>query len=316
MQLLKKFRLGKKRRKQIYQFVAIAFLVLNILAFAGAYLMTHSISSGQIGLGLPRDKSSKLPSDLGLEYNIQRISIGKTEWIETWFIPARNSASNGTVLLFPGKSSNKASQLLAPAQAFHALNFDTLLVDFRGVGGSSGNTNTLGIREAKDVAIAFKYAQSSNLKRPFVLYGISMGTAAILRAVAHENVNPDAIILELPFASLLDSVKTRLKLIYLPTFPIAELIVFWGSLQHGVNGFAHNPITYANQVKSPTLIMQGKLDPWTSMQEIDQIMKNLPSSKQLVVFPNTGHSLLVTVDKEFWLRSTDRFLSNTSLNVN
>jgi transposase len=92
--------------------------------------------------------------------------------------------------MFPGKSSSKASQLLAPAKAFNRLNYDTLLVDFRGVGGSSGSTNTLGIRKAKDVALALSYAQSSKLKRPFILYGISMGSAAVLRAIAIKKVNP------------------------------------------------------------------------------------------------------------------------------
>lgn len=312
MQLLKKLKLRKKIRTRMYQLVLVFFLALNILAFAGAYFMTHSFSAGQVGLGLSRRSISKLPRDIGLEYSTHHIPIGQTEWLETWFIPVQNSPSNGTILLFPGKSSNKSTQLLAPTQVFHALNYDTLLVDFRGVGGSSGNTNTLGIREAKDVALAMSYAQSSNLKRPFILYGISMGTSAILRSAAHEKVNPDAIILELPFANLLDSVRTRLKLIWFPPFPIAELIVFWGSIQHGVNGFAHNPVTYASQVKSPTLLMHGKLDKTTSMKEIDQIFNNLPNSKQLVIFPNTGHSLLVTVDKEYWKRSVDQFLNSLS----
>ncbi|WP_425214511.1 alpha/beta hydrolase [Tumidithrix helvetica] len=270
--------------------------------------MTHSRSPQQFGLGLPKDTSSKLPIDMGLAYSTQRLPISKTEWLETWLISVQNSASNGTILMFPGKSSSKSSQLLAPAHAFHNLNYDTLLVDFRGVGGSSGNTNTLGIREAQDVALAMSYAQNSKLKRPLILYGISMGSAAILRAVAIEKVNPDAIIIELPFARLLDSVRSRLRAMWLPPFPMAELIVFWGGVQHGVNGFTHNPETYASQVKSPTLLMHGKLDPWTSLEEINQILKNLPSSKQLLIFPNTGHSLLVTVDKEYWQQNVDRFL--------
>jgi uncharacterized protein len=309
---LMRLKLGKKGRERIYRFVLIVFLILNILAFAGAYLMTHSRSPEQFGLGLPRDVSSNIPTNIGLSYSTQRIPVNQTEWLETWFIPVRNSTSNGTILMFPGKSSSKASQLLAPAKAFNRLSYDTLLVDFRGVGGSSGNTHTLGIREAKDVALAMSYAQSSKLKRPFILYGISMGSAAVLRAIAIEKVNPDAMIIELPFARLLDSVRSRLRAMWFPSFPMAELIVFWGGVQHGVNGFDHNPETYASQVKSPTLLMQGKLDQWTSLEEINHIFKNLPSSKQLLIFPNTGHSLLVTVDKEYWQQNVDRFLSKVN----
>lgn len=297
-----------KNKKLLCQFALVVFFVLNILSYGSVYVLTHFSAPGTLGLGLPRPTSSKLPTTLGLEYVTQRIPINQTEWLETWFIPVQHSASKGTILLFPGNGGSKAKQLLAPTQVFHALNYDTLLVDFRGVGGSSGNTTTLGVREAKDVALSMRYAQRSKFKRPFVLYGVSMGSAAILKAVAQEKVNPDAIILELPFARLQDAVRSRLKAMGFPTFPMAELLVFWGSLQYGFNGFTHNPVTYARQVKCPTLLLHGRLDEWTTVREINQIFQNLHGSKQLVIFPNTGHSLLVTVDKEYWKRSIDQFL--------
>ena len=308
MQPLKNIRREKKIRKRFFQFILMAFLVLNVLAYVGAYILTHFSSPTHWAVGLPRPTSSNLPTDIGLEYTRQRIPIGQTEWLETWFIPAQNAVPSGTVLLFPGNGGSKAKQLLAPTQVFHSMGYDTLLVDFRGVGGSSGNTTTLGVQEAKDVALAMSYAQRSNLKRPLILYGVSMGSAAIFKAVAQEKVNPDAVILELPFARLVDAVRSRLRAIRLPTFPMAEMLVFWGSIQHGFNGFAYNPVTYANQVKCPALLLHGKLDPWTTLAEINQIFQNLQGFKQLVIFPNTGHSLLVTVDKERWKRSVDQFL--------
>jgi uncharacterized protein len=308
MQPLKFFRLRRGNRKRLFQVVLVIFLSLNVLSYVGAYALTHFSSPAHWHLGFPRPTSSKLPSDVGLEYVTQRIPIQQNEWLETWFIPAQSSVSSGTVLLFPGNGGSKAKQLLAPTEVFHHLGYDTLLIDFRGVGGSSGNTTTLGVREAKDVALALNYAQRSNFQRPFVLYGVSMGSAAILKAVAHEKVNPDAVILELPFARLLNAVKSRLRAVRLPTFPMAEMLVFWGSMQHRFNGFAHNPVTYARQVTCPALLLHGRLDRWTTVEEINQIFQNLRGSKQLTIFPNTGHSLLVTVDKEHWRRSVEQFL--------
>jgi uncharacterized protein len=222
MQLLKGVGLRRESRKCLWQFALFVFFALNILTYGGVYVLTHFSTPGTLGLGLPRPTSSKLPTDIGLTYVAQRIPINQTEWLETWFIPVQHSTSKGTILLFPGNGGSKAKQLLAPTQVFHALNYDTVLVDFRGVGGSSGNTTTLGMREAKDVALAMRYAQRSKFKRPFVLYGVSMGSAAILKAVAQEQVNPDAIILELPFARLQDAVRSRLKAIGVPTFPMTE----------------------------------------------------------------------------------------------
>ena len=308
MVLLKIIRRVKKKKKYIFKIVLIIFLILNVLSYLGAYTLTNFVSSGSFGLGLPRPNSDKNPSDIGLEYITQRIDINENEWLENWLIPAENSTSKGTIMLFPGNGGSKAKQLLASAKVFHNLGYDTLLVDFRGVGDSSGNTTTLGVQEAEDIALTINDSQNLNLQSPLILYGVSMGSAAILRAIAKENINPDGIILELPFARLLDAVKSRLKVMKIPSFPIAQLLVFWGGIQHGFNGFTHNPVNYATQVKCPTLILHGKLDKWTTVEEIEEIFHNLQVSKELVIFPNTGHNLLVTVDKEYWTQSIHNFL--------
>ncbi|MBW4690955.1 MAG: alpha/beta fold hydrolase [Lyngbya sp. HA4199-MV5] len=286
----------------------MVFFVLNLLAFTGAYALTHFSAPGHFSVGLPRPSSSKRPIEVGLEYTTQRIAISQTEWLETWLIPVQTSPSQGTVLLFPGNGGSKAKQLLAPAKSFHTLGYDTLLVDFRGVGGSSGNTTTLGAREANDVVVAMQYAQRLKLKRPIVLYGVSMGTGAILKAIAQKEIQPDAVILELPFTRLLDAVRSRLRAVHVPTFPLAELLVFWGSVQHQLNGFTHNPVMYASQVKCPALLLQGERDRWTSLTEINQIVQNLHGFKKLVIFPTAGHDLLVTVDQNLWKQSVKHFL--------
>ncbi|MDY7015981.1 MAG: alpha/beta fold hydrolase [Cyanobacteriota bacterium] len=305
----------RRWKKRLLRAVLIAFIATNAIAYLGAYSLTHFKEPGQIGLGAPRPHDSRVPSDGGMKYTVQRIPINGTEWLETWFIPARRSEHRGTVLLFPGRGGDKASQLFGPAKILRKLNYDTLLVDFRGVGGSSGTTTTLGMREAQDVAFALNYARKLDVERPIILYGISMGTSAILRAIASENVEPDAIILELPFARLLDAVKVRLQALNIPSFPLGELMIFWGSIQHGFNGFAHNPVAYATHVNCPTLLLHGQRDRWTSRAEIDAIFKNLPGSKQLVLFPAAAHQLLVAVNRDRWADSIDRFLTTHTLRI-
>jgi uncharacterized protein len=297
-----------KRKKWLCKTLIILFLALNVLAYLGVYALTHFTQPGIFGIGLPRPNNTIFPSDIKLEYVTKRIAIHEREWLESWFIPAQKSPSKGTVLLFPGHLGNKAKQLLAPTQVFHALGYDTLLVDFRGVGGSSGNATTLGFREAQDVVASTNYARQSNFQSPIFLYGVSMGTAAIMKAVAQGNIRPDAIILELPFARMLDAVRSRFREIGIPPFPIAELAVFWGGIQHGFNAFSHNPVSYAEKIDSPTLILHGKRDRWTSLAEIDRIQQSLRGTKQVVIFSNAGHDLLVTVDKSLWRKSVEQFL--------
>lgn len=293
---------------RILRWGLIAVVGVNAIAAVAAYAMTHYRVPGQMGLGSPKPKNSKIPTDIGLNYTTEKISLPGKAWLEAWQIPSQQAESNGTVILFPGSGGSKSSQLLAPAKAFNALNYDTFLVDFQGVGGSSGNSRTLGMKESQDVATAFNYVKTVKVKRPIVLYGVSMGSAAILRAIALEKVQPDAVILELPFVRLVDAVKSRVQVFKFPNIGLAELLVLWGSLQHGMNGFTHNPITFAKQVRCPTLVLHGAQDQWTSVADVESLVKNLRQPAKLVVFPKAGHHLLVTVDPAQWRQSVKSLL--------
>ena len=295
-------------RKQFFRVALGLFVGMNAIAALLAYPATHLKPRGHFGLGAPRPENSRQPSDLGLAYVTQRIPLNQNEWLETWLIPTQRSTARGTVLLFPGHLAAKGGLLLNTAQDFSRLGYNALLIDFRGVGGSSGNKTTIGFKEAKDVAAAIHYAQQQKLTAPIVLYGISMGSAAVLRSVAVENVNPGGIILELPFARLVDTVKSRLRYRKIPPVPVAELIVLWGSLQHGFNGFAHNPVAYAKDVRCPVLLLHGQRDPWTSVAEIEEIFQNFPGPKTLVIEPKAGHQRLVGANPQLWYDQVRQFL--------
>ncbi|NER81324.1 MAG: alpha/beta fold hydrolase [Leptolyngbya sp. SIO1D8] len=297
-------------RAYIIFVLSILFVLSNGLAYFGAYTLTHFNDSMLPGLAFAlKPENFRKPADFGLDYATERISINQEEWLEAWRIPVYDTAK-GTVILFPGNGGNKAHQLMIPAQVFHELGYHALMVDFRGQGGSSGNSTTLGLREAEDVAYTVNHAETIGLPRPYVLYGVSLGSAAILKAI-DSGLQPNAIILELPFARLMNAIKTRMQAQNFPSsFGIAELLVFWGSLQHGYNGFTHNPVKYAQSVTVPALILHGEEDRWTTLEEIESIHQNLQGPKTLVIFPNAGHNLLVTIDREYWTTGISDFLSS------
>jgi uncharacterized protein len=308
--LLSGWLLSRPSLQKIGLAVCATLLGLNALAFVGAYTLTHYRQPQQpFSFGSPKPHSAQRPTDIGLAYTTDKIEVNRSEWIETWLIPA--DQPQGTVLLFHGNHGTKGQQLLPPAKVFHDLNYNALLVDFRGAGGSSGYTSSTGYWEAEDVALAMQQTQQLGLEPPLVLYGISMGSAAILRAIAQKTAQPDAIILELPFIRLTQAIRSRLSLFPLPTSPMTELLAFWGGIQQGFNGFTHNPITYAKQVTVPSLILQGQQDRWTTTTEIKALQKQLRGPSQRVVFPTAGHHLLVTVDPDLWRQKIDQFLQDS-----
>lgn len=332
--------LGRRKRiRSGWQRAVIAtalgcVLLLNAIAFMQTWTMTHYSTSGTrtvppekltlwdkvgavfTGVTVPRPANSRTPSDLGLPFDTIIIPVAGSphETLEAWYIrqdsASTKESTTSIVLMFPGYATAKDA-LLEQASLFYEMGWSPFLVDFRGAGGSTDNDTTLGIREARDVAIALDYARQTYRGAKFVLYSVSMGASAILTACAHDAVRADALILESPFDSLLNTVRNRFSAAGLPAFPSAELMIFWGSVQHGFNGFAHNPADYAAGVQCPTLLMYGESDPRVTPEQSMALYERLnpEGGKQRVAFPGAGHESLVANDKALWVESVDRFLS-------
>ncbi|HET6314097.1 MAG TPA: alpha/beta fold hydrolase [Chloroflexia bacterium] len=305
-----------------------AFILLNGLAWMQARAMTHyapggprtprpeALSLGEkawavlAGVTVPRPGNNHTPAGVGLEYESRTIPVEGGDYLEGWFVT--HAGANGLVLMFPGYAESKES-LLPAASTLHALGYNLLMLDFRGVGGSSGNDTTLGVREAKDVARAVQYARLQWPGHPLVLYGVSMGGAAVMRAIAVEGVRVNAAIVESPFDSLLHTVRNRFHSMGLPGTPGAELIVLWGSVQQGFNGFEHNPVDYASSIACPTLLLYGDNDPRVTPAEARSIYDRLPRPKAFASFRGAGHEALAVYAPERWKEQVGQFLAGFTL---
>jgi uncharacterized protein len=141
------------------------------------------------------------------------------------------------VILFRGYGGDK-SGTISEARAFLEMGLAVLLVDFRGSGASSESYTTVGFIEAEDVAASVGYARQQLHHSKVILYGQSMGAAAVLRAIDACGVRPDAVIAEAVFESMLHTVQHRFEAMGVPSLPSAELLVFWGGMQNGLENRA------------------------------------------------------------------------------
>jgi pimeloyl-ACP methyl ester carboxylesterase len=112
-----------------------------------------------------------------------------------------------------------------------------------------------------------------------VLWGISMGAARITKAMNDYPLQPKKIILEMPFATLMQAAEGRIKMMNLPPQPLASLLGFWGSVEKGIWVFSVKPAEYAKNIAVPTLLQWGKNDPRVQEVETNLIYKNLAGQK-------------------------------------
>jgi alpha-beta hydrolase superfamily lysophospholipase len=312
---LKKQNITKKR---FIWALTLGFVLINIVAFFHAYKFTHFVDANVtktkspeklnsidkiktllFGVNNPRPINKEKPA----KYKDFQLQSNKR--IDCWYLNTSDSAK-GTVVLFHGYSSEKSS-MLDKANEFEKLNYNILLVDFMGSGGSEGNQTTLGFKEAEEVKTAFDYLLKKG-ENNIYLFGTSMGSVAIMKAIFDYDLKPKGIIIECPFGSMYQTICARFKIMNVPSFPMAGLLVFWGAIQNNFWALGHDPTDYAKKINCPTLLLYGEQDTKVSRQEIDEIYKNLNGTKELKTYKLAGHEDYLLKYKDQWIDDIKKFL--------
>jgi len=313
----------KKLLKYLLSTILVLFVLLNMVTAFHAYKFTHFYDANEVA---PKKNANKGKWDITKEIlfginavkrpnsiqadtsfeTIQLVAEDKTN-IEGWYFKTGN-AVKGTVVMFHGHGGTK-SGVVNEAAEFRKMGYHTFLIDFRAHGNSGGNTCTIGYDEAEEVQLAYNFIKGKGEKN-MVLWGISMGAAAISKAMNDYPLQPSKIILEMPFGSILEAAEGRIKMMGLPPQPLATLITFWGGAEHGFWAFNMKPSAYATKITIPTLLQWGKNDPRVSKSETDLIYQHLPAAKKLVVYESCGHESLCKKENSKWVMTVNNFLTN------
>ncbi len=265
----------------------------------------EKLSQALFGFRAPKRSVEDLPD---FPYRTMELKNSEGQTLSGWYCPVAG-ASKGTVILWHGHASNK-SRVLSEARYFHDSGYQTVLFDFRAHGNSQGNVCTIGYRETDDVRTVYNWVKAQGESR-IILWGMSMGAATILKAVPEFSLKPDRIIVECPFGSLEDAIKGRLRSLHIPEQPISALLLFYGSLERGIDGWAYQPAAYATQLDMPVLLQWGRNDPRVSEPETDRIFANLRmKKKKLVVYEESGHQSFCRHETEKWEKEVTDFLAN------
>ncbi len=311
----------KKFLRFLLKTVLILFVLINIITAFHAYKFTHIYERDEAVIKSSNEKTTwdktndilfgakavKLQNPVP-DSSIETITLTTKDSIklDAWHSKTI-AAAKGTVILFHGHLSKKGS-VMDEADAFRKLGYHTLLVDFRAHGSSGGNSCTIGYNESEDVKLAYDYIKNKG-ENNIVLWGISMGAAAITKAMNDYSLQPSKLILEMPFATIAQAAEGRIKMMGLPGQPLATLVLFWGSVEQGFWAYNMKPADFAKKIKVPVLLQWGRQDPRVMQEETDLIYKNLSGKKQLVVYETAGHQSLCDKEHDKWMANISAFLN-------
>ena len=338
----------KKRSRRWLLLLLLAFAAINAVAFLHAWRFTHftngpgrhspnpeQLGPGQkLGLLLTGMRNPKPQNGPKPDFPVETVTIASPNGpLEAWYARPDSGRARGTVALFHGYASSK-SHLAHEAGYFRCLGYNVLLVDQAGNGNSASYRTTVGYHEADDVVAAFRWLKESanqssgpplrrtlrikqmraggGAGREVILYGVSMGAVAILRAEAELGIRPTANILECPYGSMRQTAYNRFASMHVPAFPLADLLVFWGGVQNGFGAHGLNAEHYARQISIPTLLLWGTADPRVTRAETNAIFANLAGPKARHDFPGVGHEPYWPRYPADWERRVRGFLSSAT----
>jgi uncharacterized protein len=307
--------------KQVGKILLIFFVLFNILVAFQAYRTTYFYEQGEVpfkkaselskteflmmglfGAKVPKRQMADTPAN---PFDVVNLKDSEGYVLEGWYVPTLNP--KGTILLFHGHGSSK-SQVVREADYFHDLGFNTLALDARSHGNSQGNVCTIGYKETEGIKLAYDWARAKGEKN-LILWGASMGSAMIMKAVPEYHLEPEKIILDCPFASMQDAVKGFLRNMKIPNTPLSQMLMFWGSLERGYWGFDYKPSEYVKNIKTPVLLEWGQKDVRVLETETKLNFQNLGSAdKKLVIYEESGHESFCKKENTKWKAEMKAFL--------
>ena len=240
----------------------LSFLIIAIGIYVVLMLMIYLFQGRLVFLSnMPGRTLDASPADIGLVFEDVSITTPDNERLHGWYVPAENY--RGVVLFFHGNAGN-ISHRLDSINIFNDLGLDTLIIDYRGYGQSTGKTSEKGTY--LDAQAAWDYLVKSRRvpADQIIIIGRSLGGAIGAWLAARQT--PAAVIIESSFSSGVDMAQRLYP--FLPVRLITRL--------------KYPVVEYASQLICPVLVVHSRHDEIIPFEMGQAIYAAVKSDKKFV----------------------------------
>ena len=188
----------------------------------------------------------------------------------------RQEDPQGLIFFLHGNGGNLQGWS-ANADYYRRVNYDVLMIDYRGYGKSSGKIESEQ-QLHDDVRAAWDYIAGRFEGKPIVIYGRSLGTAPATRLA--RDVNPDLLVLVSPFSSVLALAREQYKFVpeWLVRFPLRTDRVI-------------------GEVAAPIMLLHGDRDSLIALQHSHTLEALAGDNARLIAIEGAGHDDIHLFDK-------------------
>lgn len=205
---------------------------------------------------------------------------------------------------------DRASGMIRWIRPFFERGYNVLAPDLRGHGKSEGDYIGMGWHDRLDLLEWIKTITSQNPDAEIVLFGVSMGAAAVM-AASGEALPPQVkvIVEDCGYTSVRDVFSYQLAdLFKLPDFPIMNAANSVTRLRAGFDLYKASAINQVKKSKTPMLFIHGDQDTFVPFEMLDQVYQAAQVEKEKIVISGATHANAVFVKPEFYWKSLWKFV--------
>jgi len=230
----------------------------------------------------------QIPTDIGLQYETVRITTADSVTLDGWFVPA--DKARGVILFFHGNAGN-ISHRLDSLLIFNKLGLNTLIIDYRGYGSSTGTPSEMGTYLDAEAAWRYLVEKQHFSPHDIIIFGRSLGGAIAVFLASQQD--PAAMIAESTFTSVPD-----LAAELYPWLPARWL-----------SRYQYNSLQKIKSVTCPVLIVHSFQDEIIPARHGSMLYSAARAPKEFLRINGSHDSGFLTSGKVY-IAGLDHFLTN------
>ena len=275
--------------KRYIKIILLLIVVIYVLFCATVYFYPQYFFYN------PSSKHPDLSEAMAKGFTAQEVVYASADGTELygWFV--KPHANKKIIVYFHGNSHdigkfyNKLIPLINEG-------YGAFIGEYRGFGGIKGEVNEKNI--AADAKAAVDYLHLLGYKNSsLILYGMSLGSYSAINTAYTKGRDESfaALILEVPFDSLLNVVRDRI----LPFFPFKMLIK-----DH------YDNVYKSKHLDLPVLVMGAEKDTVVPINRAKNLYSQIKGRKAMIIYPDAEHSNLYDYqnykDILNWLKNNEK----------